>query len=549
MSKSKKIAYFSMEVAYDNAIPNYAGGLGVLAADILFSCADLEIPAVGISLIYHLDDDKKKAFRPEKHLKKLDETVSVTIEGRRVNLEIYKKEIKGRTGHIVPIYFLSANNPANPRWERDLTKDIYSNDWYARLGQEFILGVGGVRALEKMGHSDIDIFHMNEGHSAFLTLELLRTNAGSPENVRKMTTFTSHTPVEAGHDYFDYNMAHRAIGKMLPENIHEIAGHEKLGMTELALALSKKSNSVSEKHKEVCKKMFPHNEFENVTNGIYHNRWIGEDIAPLYDKHLENWQSDPSVFKKAPKLLPDKELIKAKQRAKKRLIEWVNSFPEFFPVDHMIAEDHFDEDILTIGFARRFVPYKRPDLIFHDLDRLREIGYKKIQLIFSSHCGPGNSFCLGMKQTMREHAKRLRGQVKIAVLPNYDLDIAKHLVSGVDIWLNNPIPPMEASGTSGMKVALNAGLNLSILDGWWIEAFEKNPKAGWGFGEYAPSRMSENRNGADSSELYTNLEDAIDCYYNREKEWIKRMKEAISLTADFNTHRVIKEYEKKIWNS
>jgi len=540
--ENKVVAYFSMEIALDDQIPNYAGGLGVLAADILYSAADMKIPMIGVSLIYHQSENKNLAFDPTKFMEKLPQQILLPIENRKMVVNIYRFEIVGQSGFKIPIYFLSSNNKVNVRWDRDLTKNLYASDPYTRLGQEYILGAGGVKVLEELGEK-VDIYHMNEGHSALLTLELLKQEKDQNQ-VKSKCTFTTHTPVAAGHDYFDYPLVTKTIGDIIPANIRSLSIFERLGMTQLAMNLSKCSNSVSLRHNDVCRKMFPGRDFKNVTNGIYHKRWIGSEMAKLFDKFLNGWETDPGMFKKVHDL-PHQELLKAKLAEKKLLIKWINSHSEYFPFADVEDHDLFDENILTLGFARRFVPYKRPELIFHNLEQLRKLGYEKLQLIFAGHCNPGDWFCEQVKQTLTDYAHQLRGQIKLVILPDYNLVTALKLVAGCDVWLNNPIQPMEASGTSGMKAALNGGLNLSILDGWWIEGYNMNPLSGWRFG----SNFVENNNSSDidAAELYKNLEELIDCYYHNNDQWIARMKAAISLIDFFNTNRVVEQYQQNIW--
>lgn len=273
MSYGPFIAYFSMEIGFANEMPNYAGGLGILAADIIMSAADIGMNMVGISLLYHQNDNPEYGFNGERYLTRRNETVEVEIEGRKVKLAIWQKEIIGRSGHIVPIFFLSSYLPENARWDRDLTKFLYANDRYTRLGQEIILGVGGVRALEALGYKDIGTYHLNEGHAAFAALELLKRNNYDEAKVRSLVTFTTHTPIEAGHDYFDYGLAGNTLREMMPWNIREIAGDDSLCMTQLAMNLSKNTNSVSLRHQKVCREMFPQKPIKNVTNGIYVPRW------------------------------------------------------------------------------------------------------------------------------------------------------------------------------------------------------------------------------------------------------------------------------------
>jgi len=543
------VAYFSMEFAFHDELNNYAGGLGVLAADTMYSFADLGVPAVGVSLIYHQNDDKEKAFLPEKFMKKREETVEVTIENRKVKIIIWQMDVVGKNGHIVPVFFLSSYSPENTRWDRDLTKYLYASDRYTRLGQEAILGVAGYRALKKMGYNTIEHYHMNEGHTALLGLERLRANGNIIDIVKSKSTFTTHTPIPAGHDYFDYQLVYETLGNIIPPNIRDLATRDTLGMTQLAMNLSCKTNSVSKAHNEVCKSMFPGQTIENVTNGIYHPRWAGDSMRELFNTYLPDWEQNPTVFEKAVEAIPTEALLNARRAEKKALVEWINKDPENFPIENIIEEDLFSEDILTIGFARRFVPYKRPGLIFNNLDKLRDIGYKKLQIVFAGRCHPDDMFCNKLRDTIMHCGLELRGQIKVVVVPSHDLEIAKHLTAGVDVWLNNPIPPREASGTSGMKAAENGVLNLSILDGWWTEGMEQAPMAGWGFGGSSHEENFADRDTQDAEELLINLKDVINCYYERKDEWNERMKHAISLLSFFNTHRLVKEYDERIWNT
>lgn len=546
------VAYFSMEIALDNEIPNYAGGLGVLAADTLLSCADKSIDVVGISIIYHKSGDPKKAFDPARFMKRREEQVVVEIEDRQVHLAIWQMELKGKDGNKLPLFFLSSNVKENQKWDRNLTENLYSADGYTRLCQEIILGIGGARALEALGYKNISCYHMNEGHSVTLTLELLRRNNFNIEKVRSLCTFTSHTPIPAGHDYFDYTLAYKTFGKMLPPNIKTLATQETLSMTELALNMSKKANSVSKRHNDVCVRMFPQAKFENITNGIYHPRWIGGYVKKVLDKNFPAWETNPEKLVKAPEKIDSEELWQAHQEQKKELVDWINKQQGLFPFKEIIKDDLFSEDTLTIGFARRFVPYKRHALIFKNIEKLRQISHKKLQLIFAGRCHPGDELCNNIVGQIKHFATEMRGQVKIVVLKEYNLEIAKRLISGSDVWLNNPVPPREASGTSGMKAALNGGLNISILDGWWIEGYKMQPKSGWAFGKrYTEKSMHSQSLAPDTSDneaLLKTLENAIDCYYNCHEKWAERMKHAIALVSFFNTHRLVKEYKKKMWS-
>lgn len=535
MDKKKIIAYFSMEFGFFNEMPSYAGGLAFFAADFLFSCADQGINAAGVSLVYHQEDDPQKAFDPGRFMKKLDKTIELEIEDRKVKAAVWQMDIAGKNGHIVPVFFLSTYLPENAPWDRDLTRHLYAGDRYTRLGQEVILGIGGVRLLEALG-CDVSYYHMNEGHAAFGIFELLRKFKGDTEKVRSVCTATVHTPLPAGRENFDYGLVFKTLGGMVPQNVKDFATAENMSMTRFMMNLSRKTNSVSEKHWLVCGKIYQGFNFENVTNGIYHPRWAGKYMKILFGKHLKGWENNPEIFKKAVDI-PDNDIAEARFAEKKDLIGWLNSRRD---------TDYFKESVLTIGFARRFVPYKRPALIFRDLEQLKKIGASKLQLVFAYRCHPDDSFCNETKNFIERCADELRGEIKIALIPDYDFDVAKRLVAGCDIWLNNPIPENEASGTSGMKAALNGVLHLSSLDGWWDEGYKMDSAAGWGLDGDCGS-LPEKRDESDAKELYRNLKDAADCYYGRKHEWTEKSKHAIGLISFFNTHRVAKEYKKKMW--
>ena len=542
--KPLDLAYFSMEVALDDRFHNYAGGLGVLAADTLYACADNNIPAVGVTLWYHQNDEGENVLHPDAFMKRRPETIEVQIEDRHVKVAIWEYEVRGASGRSIPLLFLSSYLPENKRWDRDLTKNLYASDRYTRLGQEAILGIGGHRALHACGYEDVRYYHMNEGHTALINLERLRNHGYDYDVVRKKSTFTTHTPIAAGHDYFDYELAHASLGDMLPQNIRDLATHDRLGMTQLAMSLSCRTNAVSRTHRDVTRDMFPGQEIEYVTNGVYHPRWVGNALANLYDETLTGWRETPSLLSTVF-AVPNDKIQSAMRTQKTELIDWLNTEPRCFCKEGAQGDDIFDTETLTIGFARRFVPYKRPQLIFKNLDRLREIGYRKLQFVFAGRCHPDDAFCNQLRETIAHYDCELRGQVKVIVIQDYNLDIAKRLVTGVDVWLNNPVPPREASGTSGMKAALNGALNLSILDGWWVEGFEMHPKAGWGV-KGALGESDENDHH-DNEELLSSLNDAISCYYDRKEEWHERAKHSIALGAHFNTTRMLNEYREKMW--
>ncbi len=548
--KKSRVAYFSMEFALDTKIPNYAGGLGVLAADIMHSMADMDYAGVGVGLMYHQSENVSQKFHPEFFMKKLPQTVKIQIEGQDITVGGYQYDVLTPNGKTLPIYFLTTFSGENPEWIRNLTRYLYPSDQYTRLAQEAILGIGGVKMLRALGHNNIKYFHLNEGHAALATLELLRENDYKDEVVRKICRFTTHTPIKAGHDKFPYDLAHKILGEQLPWHIKDLATQEHLSMTHLALNLSGRSNAVSQKHKKVCEEMFPNYKFEGITNSIYAPRWASNATEKLLDKYLKTWRKNPNVLQTAPEKIPNAALMEMRAQNKSELIDWVNENPGFFCFEDIKKADLFKPDVLTIVFARRFVPYKRPLLLFRDMAKLKKIGHKKIQIIFAGHCHPDDHFCNNKKETLRHFAQELRGSIKIAVIPDYNLDIAQKLVSGANIWLNNPVPPREASGTSGMKAALNGGLNLSVLDGWWIEGLERRPESGWGFAKVtSPSWDATTRDDLHSHEMYEKLEEAVNCFNKTPEEWIEKTKESIALLGYFNGHRLIEEYDKKMWSS
>lgn len=557
-----KLAYFSMEFGLHSDVPTYAGGLGMLAADILRSCADLEIPAIGISLVYsqgfinqiinpdgsqnfELTGWQKKAF-----MKELPYKVSVQIEGRTVWIKAWEYRIVGCNGFSVPAYMLDTDLEENDKQDRQITRELYTADWHMRLAQEVVLGIGGVRMLRELGYHTIETYHMNEGHSALLTLELLREREYNDDDVRKSCVFTTHTPIAAGHDQFDYDLAYRVVGDMLPLHIKKIAGEQSLNMTKLAFNMSHTSNAVSKKHQEVTKHLFPEQPIKHVTNGVHHITWISDIFKELYDKYIPDWKTHPEHLKKAVTDIPDKELWEKHQQNKRRLVNYINQyltrlFSEHFPID---KNDLFEEDILTITYARRSVPYKRPLLIYRDLNRLLEIGHGKLQIIHAGKCSPGDEFCLDSVDKIVDLSRDVRGKIRIAYLDNYNIELASLFTAGSDIWLNTPQRPLEASGTSGMKAALNGAINCSILDGWWIEACQHDPLSGWGFGcpstEVEPAQTDKE----DADDFYNKLEaEIIPAYYKNKEKWLERMKHSIALAAFFNTHRCVQEYSEKLW--
>lgn len=560
--KKITVAYFSMEFGLHSEVPTYAGGLGMLAGDILRSCADLEIPAVGVSLAYNqgftnqfINPDGSQNFKisdwkKSDYLREFSHRIKIKIEGREVMVKAWEYEISGLHGFTVPVYLLDTNVDGNSQKDKEITQELYTSDWYTRIAQEVVLGIGGVRMLRELGYKNIETFHMNEGHSAFLTLELLRERDYKDEEVRKSCVFTTHTPVEAGHDRFDYELAGRVVGDMLPWHIKEIGGHDTLNMSELAFNMSKASNSVSKKHRDVTKHLFPNKNPEYITNGVHHLTWTGAQFKGLFDKYISDWMLHPKHLKKSLIDIPENILWETHQKNKRMLVEYINNyltelFAEKFPIE---KNDLFEEDILTITYARRSVPYKRPLLIYSDLKKLLEIGGNKLQIIHAGKCSPGDDFCINSVDNIVDLSRDVRGKIRIVYLDNYNIELAKMLTAGSDVWLNTPQRPLEASGTSGMKAAMNGVINLSIKDGWWIEAINKYPLSGWSFGDDPNELEPAYTDKSDSQDLYNVLENqVIPAYYLNRSKWLERMRHSIALGEYFNTHRCVLEYKEKLW--
>jgi glycogen phosphorylase len=547
-----KVAYFSMEIGLNAKMPTYAGGLGMLAGDIMRSCADMEVNAACVTMcwqhgymkqVIHPDGSQTYADRqwnPVDFMKKLDKKITVTIEGREVTVGAWQYDLAGWRGNTIPIIFLDTNLEENEPWDRDITKYLYGGDGCMRLKQEVVLGIGGVRMVRALGYGDVGTFHMNEGHAAFLTLELLRERGYRDENVRPNCAFTTHTPVKAGHDVFSYDMAYHIVGDMLPWHIKQLAGEDALNMTLLAMHLSHYTNGVAKIHGEVSRKMFPGERIDHITNGVHHTRWACEDIARVLDEHAENWRVDPSVLTALTcEDIPDDELWQAHQAAKRKLIDEVNR--------HTVVS--FDVDHLTIASARRVVPYKRPELLYQNLERLKEVGCGRLQIIHAGNAHPSDPFSQEVIQRMVQRSNSLKDCVKIVYLENYNPELAKLMVSGADIWLNTPTRLFEASGTSGMKACMNGVLNLSTLDGWWVEGYTQDPESGWRIGPLASAVQGGIHEKIDAEDLYTQLQFEVipEYYYKDRVRWIRRMKRAIGLVGVFNTHRCVKEYLQKAW--
>jgi starch phosphorylase len=581
-SVKRIVAYFSMEIALENAMPSYSGGLGVLAGDTIRAAADLRLPMVAVSLLYRkgfftqrLSEDGSQTEEPvewrvEDFLTEETERASVTIENRRVELRCWRYSAKGVRNFEVPIYFLDADLPSNVEADRNLTGTLYGGDSYYRLCQEVVLGIGGVRILRALGYNDLTRYHMNEGHAALLSLQLLNDEAVKAgretirkediEKVRSKCVFTTHTPVPAGHDRFPMEYLTRVFpgqtqfldlkdsssadlmkrvlqaDQNFPGLQEAARGGASLNMTQLALGLSTYVNGVAKQHGETSRQMFPEVPIEAITNGVHAGTWTSPSFQQLFDRYIPSWREDNYSLRGALGL-PAEEVWAAHLIAKHDLLETVRRKTGL----------KFDPETFTIGFARRATGYKRADLILADLDRLREIAKNagQFQIIYAGKAHPNDGGGKDIIRRIFQAKKALRKTVPVVFLDDYNLDLGGKITSGVDLWLNTPQFPLEASGTSGMKSALNGVPSLSILDGWWVEGHIEGV-TGWCIGEsrrtVAGTAPADNK--AEAESLYAKLEGVIlPMYYNDRAKFLEVMQHAIAINGSFfNTQRMVQQY-------
>jgi starch phosphorylase len=581
-STKRLVAYFSMEIALENAMPSYSGGLGVLAGDTIRAAADLRLPMVAVCLLYRkgyftqvLAEDGSQTeesveWKVEDFLNEEEARVSVPLEGRRVELRCWRYDVKGVRGFVVPVYFLDADLPGNTDADRNLTGSLYGGDSYYRLCQEVLLGIGGVRMLRALGYDELTRYHMNEGHAALLALELLgeesekagrdSINGEDIQNVRSKCVFTTHTPVPAGHDRFPMEYLTRAFPdqndffdlkdasaasfvkrvlqaeQSFPDMAQAARSGASLNMTYLALNLSTYVNGVAKQHGETSRQMFPEVPIEAITNGVHAATWTSPAVQQLFDRYIPSWREDNYSLRGALGLAPE-EVWSAHLIAKHELLEVVRKKTGL----------KLDPEVFTIGFARRATGYKRADLILSDLERLRHIAKSagRFQIIYAGKAHPLDGGGKDIIRHIFQAKKALRKAVPVVFLDEYNLDLGGKITSGVDLWLNTPQFPMEASGTSGMKSALNGVPSLSILDGWWVEGHIEGI-TGWSIGEprrpMAPAAATDNRAEADS--LYEKLEQTIlPMFYKDRTRYLEVMKHAIAINGSFfNTQRMVQQY-------
>jgi len=568
--QNRLIAYFSMEIGLEPTIPTYSGGLGVLAGDTLRAAADMGLPYAGVTLLYRqgyftqrLVDGGQVAdptiWKPEDVLQEMPQRGYVPIEGRQVIVRAFRLMLRGVTGRYVPVYFLDTDVPENTPDDRRITAALYTgnSDW--RIKQEAVLGIGGRRMLRAFTH-DAACFHMNEGHAVFLTIELLSEHlsrfdkSGIDEEcaryARQRCVFTTHTPIEAGHDRFSIDRVRAIIGDHPLFHRPDLYGQgDTLNTTILALNLSRFANGVARKHGAVSRAMFPNHRIDSITNGVHAASWTSKPMMKLFDTHVPAWRTVNSDLRLA-RCIPGQELWAAHQESKNELIAMVKN----------LAGVTMDAEVFTICFARRATAYKRAAMLVSDPKRLGRIAGSAgpIQILYAGkahpHDGTGQAIIKEIHGAIAAISSEYGRDIKIAFLPNYDIGVARTLVAGSDLWLNTPEPPMEASGTSGMKAALNGVPSLSTMDGWWIEGCVEGV-TGWGIGSDTPveGTLAGQQMGVGVSldlyhrhaeQMYTKLEQNIlPLYYKERERWIEVMRSAVSVNGShFTTERMLRDY-------
>ncbi len=548
-SQSVTVAYFSMEVGLEPGIPTYSGGLGVLAGDTLRSAADLSVPMLAVTLLHrqgyfrqHLNasgnqTESPDLWNPETILEPLAPRVAVTLEGREVQVRAWRYLVRGLTGQV-PIYFLDTALPENSPWDQTLTDFLYGGDDHYRLCQEVILGFGGVAMLKALGWEGKLIYHLNEGHSALLALSLLERQIegrgdkipqeADVEAIRKLCVFTTHTPVPAGHDQYSWEMALQVLGAERAALLEATQSQydKSLNMTYLALRFAHYINGVAMRHGEVSLGMFPRYPMNAITNGVHAITWTVPPFRNLYDRRIPEWRHDNFYLRYAVGI-PLHEIQQAHAEAKRGLLAEVEKQ----------AGVRLPEHVITVGFARRATLYKRLDLLFSDPERLKSISRKvgPLQIICGGKAHPRDESGKEIIRHIFRAAQLLSDTVRVIYLDNYDMSLAQILCAGVDLWLNTPHKPLEASGTSGMKAALNGVPSLSVLDGWWIEGHVEGI-TGWS--------IEEGDSSSEIASLYDKLERVIlPQFYGRPLGFAEVMRSAISLNGSFfNTQRMVSQY-------
>lgn len=553
------IAYFSMEVGIDPRMPTYSGGLGILAGDTLRAAADVGVPQVGVTLLHRkgyfrqgLDahgnqTERPYEWSPESILEPLEPRVSVTIEGRSVRIRAWRYVVHGLSGHVVPIYFLDTALPENSPADRALTDYLYGGDERYRLCQEVVLGFGGVLMLRALGHAAISTFHMNEGHSALLSLALLNevTNGNGlrqatpevREAIRQKCIFTTHTPVPAGHDDFAFDLVRPVLGQELTSQLmgSECCASGTLNMTYLGLYFSRYVNGVAMRHGKISRDMYPGYPINSIDNGVHAMTWAADSFQSLYDQYIPEWRND-NLYLRYAISIPLGEVRRAHAAAKQKLIAEVARR----------AGVQLDPNAMTLGFARRATAYKRAELLLSDHERLKRIARQvgPLQVVYGGKAHPRDEGGKGQIRRIFKDMAALKDYVRIVYLEEYDMVLARSICSGVDLWVNTPQKPQEASGTSGMKAALNGVPSFSVLDGWWVEGRVEGV-TGWAIGD--SSEVSHPEQEADS--MYQKLETVImPMFYKRPDDYAEVMRSAIAINGSFfNTQRMVAQYVKNAY--
>ncbi len=543
LKKDFKVAYLSMEIGFNNDVKTFCGGLGILAGDILRSASELYFPIVGITLFNKKGYFKQKISKNYRQLELEDKSdlslltltnikTYIKIGDDKVLVRVWSYFLKSNNGIEIPIYLLDTDWPENKEKNRLLSHNLYGGDIKYRLKQEIILGRASIKILKLLGYNKIEKIHLNEGHAALATVELLsQIKKGSEREkineIRKKIVFTTHTPIKEAHDvYFDdFLLKYQSD---FPIHLESLVKESQINFSNLIIFFSSYINAVSKKHATVSKKMFPGMKIDYITNGVNSIFWTTSEFASLFDKYIPGWKENNCLLKKADNI-PLEKIDKAHKKNKEKLINFVNKKNKV----------NFSKNAFTIVFARRFAPYKRPLFLLHDINRLIKMKKKHgpIQIIYTGKAHPRDEIGKTMIAEVNKIINELSKEIKMVFLPNYDMNMAKLLVSGSDLWLNNPILKNEASATSGMKAAHNGVPQLSTLDGWWPEGYY-NGLTGWSIKE-----------DGSKNNLYDILENKIlPLYYQKPLEYLKIRRNAISLNASkFNTQRALKEYIKKAY--
>jgi starch phosphorylase len=546
----RTIAYFSMEIALAPALPTYSGGLGMLAGDTLRSAADTEAPMLAVSLVHRkgyfrqmLDANGQQTetavpWSPET-LPSAGQTIEITMQNRKIKICAWRFDVVGVSGHIIPVFLLDTDVEGNDAWDRRLTDHLYGGDTYYRLCQETVLGIGGGEMLRALGAKPA-VFHMNEGHAALLALGLLEERLAPGQTLASATEadrlavaerciFTTHTPVPAGHDQFGQDQMYAVLGRDRGAALERFGGlhNNLLNMTYVALRFSRWVNGVAVQHGKVSQKMFPEYHVESVTNGVHAATWIAEPLQALLDDEIPRWRHDNQYFRSVYGIKPSR-IANVHRLAKRKLIDTIAKRTGEF----------WDESVLTLGFARRVATYKRASLLLEDPKRLAKIAKKigGLQIVFAGKAHPADLAGKGLIKEVFDIAGKIEtSSLRILYLENYDWELGATLTSGVDVWVNTPRRPYEASGTSGMKAALNGVPSLSVLDGWWIEGCAEDV-TGWAIDD------GEN-DAAEAASLYDKLESRIAPLYSRPSAWARMQQHCIAMNGSFfNTDRMLAQY-------